>query len=121
MKNMPIFLAILTAFSMSVGQILFKIGSKTISGDSVGNLIISFISNPFLIMGIILYAITIIIWIYVLTLLPLSIAYPITALAYIIVPIISMIFLKEKISLQAFIGSIMIIFGIAIIHFQGDR
>lgn len=118
MLNKPLLLALLTAFSMACGQILFKLGAKNWNGNSILQWIWSFITNPFLVTAIFLYATTIIIWIYVLKTLPLSIAYPITALSYVIVPAISYYFLQEKINLYTLTGSLLIIFGVAIMHFQ---
>lgn len=118
MPNLPIFLALLTACSMACGQILFKLGSKNWSGGSILEWAWSFMTNPFLVVAVFLYAFTILIWIYVLRILPLSIAYPITALSYVIVPVISYFFLQEKISVQTFLGSTFIIVGVAITHLQ---
>lgn len=118
MLNTPIILALLTACSMATGQILFKLGAGKWSGDTLVQLGWSFITNPFLLCAICLYALTIIVWIYVLRILPLSIAYPLTALSYIIVPVISYFFLREKVSAQTIIGSLLIFVGIAVAHFQ---
>lgn len=118
MFNTPILLALLTACSMACGQILFKLGAKEWSGDSLVQWVWSFITNPFLVIAVFLYAFTIIIWIYVLRILPLSIAYPITALSYVIVPVISYFFLHEKITLHTFVGSLLIIAGVVITHLQ---
>lgn len=116
MFNTPILLALLTACSMAIGQILFKLGAKNWHGDSLIKWIWSFITNPFLVVAVFLYAFTIIIWIYVLKALPLSIAYPITALSYVIVPVISYFFLYEKITLHTFLGSLLIIVGVVVTH-----
>ena len=118
MFNTPILLALLTALSMAGGQILFKLGAKSWNGENLSQWIWSFITNPFLVCAVFLYAFTIIIWIYVLRILPLSIAYPITALSYVIVPVIAYFFLHEKITLHTFLGSLLIIVGVVISHLQ---
>jgi drug/metabolite transporter (DMT)-like permease len=118
MPDTPISLALLTAFSMATGQILFKLGAKDWYGENLFQWMWSFITNPFLVCAVFLYALTIIIWIYVLKVLPLSIAYPVTALSYVIVPIIAYFFLHEKVSLDTFLGSLLIIFGVLISHMQ---
>lgn len=118
MFNPPILLALLTACSMACGQILFKLGAKNWSGDSLIQWVLSFITNPFLVVAVFLYAFTIIVWVYALRVLPLSIAYPITALSYVIVPVISYFFLHEKITLHTFLGSLLIIVGVVVTHLQ---
>jgi drug/metabolite transporter (DMT)-like permease len=103
---------------MASGQLLFKIGAAQWSGTTLSQWIWSFISNPFLVSAIFLYAFTTLIWIYVLRVLPLSLAYPITALSYVIVPILSFLLLKEKISVSNLIGMALIISGIVVSNSQ---
>ncbi len=118
MNKLPIFLALLTAVSMALGQLCFKLGAPRWQGDNIPALILSFISNPLLTGAIVLYAVTILGWIYVLKFLPLAIAYPLTALSYILVPLFSWLFLHEKITSSTLIGSVLIILGVLISHLQ---
>jgi len=111
-------LAVLTAFSMAGGQLLFKLGAPAWQGDSVVSWVTSFLKNPFLVTAIFLYAFTILIWIYVLRTLPLSLAYPLTALSYVIVPVLSFVLLHEKISWQTVVGCAVIIVGVVITHLK---
>lgn len=114
----PVLLALLTAFSMAGGQLLFKLGAPQWKGTTAQEWIVSFATNPHLMVAVVMYAVTILIWIYVLRTLPLSVAYPLTALSYVIVPCMSYVLLQEKISLQTAIGSGVIILGIVITHVQ---
>ena len=116
--NTSVLLALLTAFFMACGQMLFKFGAENWSGNSIAEWFWSFLSNPFLMAAIFLYSLTIVIWIFVLRTLPLSIAYPLTALSYVIVPVLSYFFIHEKITLQTAIGGLFIILGIIVIHIQ---
>lgn len=111
---MPYFLAFLTAFLMAVGQILFKVGADRLVDFHLR----SFLTNPFIIFAILIYAFTILIWIYVLRLLPLSVAYPINSLAFIFVPLAAYFFLEESINIFSFIGGILIISGIFLIIYK---
>jgi drug/metabolite transporter (DMT)-like permease len=111
---MAVMLAIFTAFSMAGGQLLFKLGAVKLQGNSLITWVTSFVKNPFLVFAIFLYATTILVWIYVLRTLPLSVAYPLTALSYIIVPLLSFLFLHERISWQTGIGCLLIIVGVTI-------
>ncbi|KRW60859.1 EamA family transporter [Pseudomonas sp. TTU2014-080ASC] len=116
--NHALILAALTAVSMASGQLLFKLGAQRLQGENLGQLIGSFLFNPYLMGAIFLYATTVLVWIYVLRVLPLSIAYPLTALSYIIVPILSLFILGEKVSTNTIIGSTLIIAGVMITHMQ---
>lgn len=119
--NNPILMAFATACSMACGQVLFKIGSKSLSGNGIVNSVFEFITNPFLIFAIFLYASTIIAWIYVLRVLPLSVAYPITALSYLIVPLISYFILNEQITIRIVMGSVLIILGVVVSNYSGSQ
>lgn len=119
MNNLAVLLAIATAFSMAGGQLLFKLGAAKWGGVTLSDWVISFITNPYLVVAVFLYAITILAWIYVLKVLPLSIAYPLTALAYVIVPVMSYFLVGEKITVTTIVGSLVIMLGIAICQYQG--
>ncbi|RMH82262.1 hypothetical protein EA796_20770 [Pseudomonas sp. AOB-7] len=116
--NVAVALAVLTAFSMASGQLLFKLGADRWRGDSLVQLLWSFLSSPYLMGAVFLYALTILVWIYVLKVLPLSIAYPLTALSYILVPVFSLVILGEKVSTNTLVGSGLIIAGIIVTHMQ---
>ena len=120
MPTTPVLLAILTAFSMAVGQMLFKLGAPQWQGQDALGWALSFIKNPFLVAAVFLYAATILVWIYVLRTLPLSLAYPLTALSYVIVPVLGFVFLQEKMSWQTLAGSLLIILGVVITHLRGS-
>ena len=111
------------AFLMSTGQMLFKKTAISITnlskeiGDPVGIIesIFRAIQIPWFYMALLTYGLATILWLYLLQRIPLSIAYPFTALAMIIVPIFSMFLFEEKLSYSYFMGSILVISGIAII------
>ena len=116
---MPIMIAILTAFVMAGGQLLFKLGTSSWHGDDAVGWIVSFLKNPFLVTAVFMYAVTILVWIYLLKTLPLSLAYPLTALSYAIVPVFSLFFLHEKMSWHTAVGAAVIILGVAISYAKG--
>ena len=109
-------LALLTAFLMALGQMLFKLGATKFTGESLVDWLVSFLRNGYLISAIFLYAATILIWIYVLRVLPLSKAYPLTAVSYILVPILGFFVLNEPFSLKISIGSLLILTGVIVTH-----
>tara|TARA_B110000483_G_C17924129_1_gene438077 strand:+ start:321 stop:683 length:363 start_codon:yes stop_codon:yes gene_type:complete len=115
MSNLIYVLALLSAVLLAIGQLLFKIGSSKIEEESASGFIMAAITSPILIFSVALYGFTILIWIYALNKMPLSIAYPITGLAYVIVPALSYYFLGEKISPSIMIGSFLILVGISLI------
>jgi drug/metabolite transporter (DMT)-like permease len=72
------------------------------------------IGNPYLILGLLLYLFTTVLWVSLLRFLDLKLAYPIMALAFIIVPVLANLFLSEKIEFNTIIGALFIVIGIFI-------
>ena len=66
--------------------------------------------------GVILYISTFFIWITALHKVELGIAYPVTSIGYVVVPVLSIIFLKEHIPIIRWIGFFLIIAGIFFIY-----
>jgi drug/metabolite transporter (DMT)-like permease len=116
--TLPLLLAATTAVMMAIGQTLFKLGAPHWTGSGIPALALSFLKNPYLVTAVFLYAVTILLWIYVLKHLPLSLAYPVTALSYVIVPIISAFVLKEDVGPTTIAGTVLILAGISLISLR---
>ena len=108
--------ALLTACLMSVGQIMFSLGARSVSTESPQTFIWSTLTNGMLTAAIALYAVTILTWIYTLKHLPLSVAYPITACAYIITPLLAYFLLGEPLPAKLLVGSALILLGLTAIY-----
>ncbi len=107
-------------FLMSVGQLLFKKTALTISDNSTNTAglmegLFRAIQSPWLYLALTTYALATVLWLYILQRIPLSIAYPFSALAMILVPLLSIYFFSERLSLSYFIGAFLIISGITVI------
>jgi uncharacterized membrane protein len=118
MSAQYILFCIITALSMSLGQILFKIGASNWGGVNLREWVVSFLMNPHLLAAILLYAFTIILWIYVLRNCYLSWAYPLTALSYVFVQIFSVYLLGERFNFYSVFGSMVVILGVIISFFD---
>jgi uncharacterized membrane protein len=101
-------LTLVSAVLGSIGQINFKIGADNLQLTNV----LSIIKNYNLIIGILFYLISTIIYIYVLKFSQLTMVYPIIATSYIWTALLSNIILNESISLVNIIGYFLILFGI---------
>ncbi|MBJ86024.1 MAG: hypothetical protein CMJ11_05505 [Pelagibacterales bacterium] len=110
-------------FLMSLGQVLFKKTAITLSvsmasqNNPLGLIegIIRALSVPWLYMALCVYAMATVFWLYILQRVPLSLAYPFSALAMVIVPIIAIYLFGEKLSWSYWIGVFFIFTGIIII------
>lgn len=103
-------LVIFCAFLGAIGQLLFKLGSISVSFN-----LMSWVTNIKIIGGMCLYGISAVFFIIALKHGNLSILYPLIATSYIWVVIFSTKFLGEPFSFAKWIGIILIIAGVSII------
>lgn len=112
-----IFLCLLNTLMMVCGQMLFKLGSngRTISKASD---LISLLFSPVILLALMLYGITTLLWLYILSRVKISFAYPIQALAFPIVLIASSLIFREEIPINRWIGVVIIVAGVYIAIFK---
>ncbi|MEE4212826.1 MAG: hypothetical protein V2I43_26570 [Parvularcula sp.] len=105
--------AMLIAFSVLLagGQILFKSAADAINTRETGSGLLSFLSFP-LLAALILYASATILWVYVLTKVPLSRAYPFALVGAAIVPVAAAVFYGERIGSAYPFGFLLILAGL---------
>ena len=89
-------LCLVNTLMMVCGQILFKIGSN---GKEITSLIdmIRLMFSPVVLIALCLYAGTTMLWLYILSKVDISFAYPIQALAFPVVMIVSAFIFHEQI------------------------
>jgi len=98
------------AFLGAVGQIFFSRASKDISFN-----VFELLKNYNLFIGLILYGLATIVYIFALKYGDLSQLYPVIALSYVFVVILSNLILLEQITLPKIIGSLGIVLSVYII------
>lgn len=101
---------LLTVCALAVGQILFKLAAQSISFSRDAWL--SSLFEPRLLIALVVYAVATVMWLAVLKMLPLRVAYPFVALAFVIVPIMAHFILGEKLSWNTFVGAALIGAGV---------
>lgn len=112
---LAIFLTLICTLFTSAGTFLWKIGSNNVFS------IQTFISNPFIIGGFILYGIGSVLLIFALSMGELSILYPIISTGFIWAFLMSVFFLKENIYFSKVVGILIIIIGIVLLGFGADK
>jgi drug/metabolite transporter (DMT)-like permease len=78
--------------------------------------IISVLLSPKIILGLFLYFLALLIYLYSLTKLQLNLAYPLLSFSFIFVTIFSFVFLKEKFTIKRLFGILLIILGVALVN-----
>lgn len=102
---------VMVAIIISFGQISIKHGTQRIS-DELSGFLPAVLLNIWIMLGLCLYALAMIIWIWAIKTVPLHVATPISAITFIMIPLFSSLLLGEELSISTFIGSAFIILGI---------
>lgn len=103
-------LIILTVLALSAGQVLFKLSADQIELSASG--LLPSLLNPKLVLALAVYAGATAMWLVVLKLTPLRIAYPFAALAFVFVPLLAHGILGEQLHWGTFAGAALICAGV---------
>ena len=122
MTSRPLLLIVVSVLLGVLGQLLLKmgitqVGSLELEGGLVGlvKVGIRVFGNLKVIGGFAAYGISSLFWIVVLSEINLSLAYPMLALNYVLVPLTANLFLSEQIPPLRWLGMSVIIVGVVII------
>jgi multidrug transporter EmrE-like cation transporter len=115
------FLLILVCVTLGVGgQLMLKHGMSA-RGNPVDQMVevvphlIAAASNPFVIAGGVLYALSFALWLIVLTRADLSYAYPLLSMGYVIVVLLSRVLFQEAVTPIRLAGTLVICVGVFLI------
>jgi len=108
MKNFM--LCLLNVALLVCGQLLFKLAVRNKEITTVSDAV-SLLFSPYMISAIVLYVGTTFLWVYILTKVHLSYAYPIQALAFPLVVFFSFLLYNEDVPIQRWIGIGVIVLG----------
>ncbi len=101
------------------GQFVMKLGVAQVGrfGEmGAASFVLKTLSNPWVILGIILYGLSAIVWLGLISRVPLSVAYPMLSLAYVLVVFVSWAFLGEGVSALNWLGVLLIALGVILIN-----
>ncbi|PLT48447.1 EamA family transporter [Paenibacillus sp. FSL W8-1187] len=99
------------------GQMAWKLGLDRLGGLGFGNWLQALLS-PLILAGIGLYGIATVLWLAVLSRLPLSAAYPLQSLAYVLGLVLAWQLFGEAIPLNRWIGCAVIVAGALIVSWK---
>lgn len=105
-----IILCLINVCMMALGQMLFKIGSNEKNLSNFMD-VFSLLFSPIILVALVLYGCTTLLWLYILSKVKISFAYPIQALAFPIVLILSSLIFREEIPINRWIGVVVIVIG----------
>lgn len=99
------------AFS-ALGQLLLKAGARHLAGLSRLEFLLAASRDVQVLSGLAAWAAWTVCWLYVLQVAPLSRAYPMSSLTYVLVPVASVYVFGERLHLLHIAGMILILMGV---------
>lgn len=115
MSGHTIVLGVFVAFGLAAGQVLFKFAANDIQNAKNAGTFLS-LFNPWLMGALIVYGVTTALWVWILTIIPLSRAYPLVLLSAALIPLASYYFFNEIITPQYIFGFFLVMIGLFIIQ-----
>jgi drug/metabolite transporter (DMT)-like permease len=106
------------AFS-AAGQLFLKPGAQRLAGLARLEFLLAAARDPYVLSGIAAWTASTICWLYVLRVAPLSRAYGMTSLTYVLVFLAGVTLLGEPVRRLHVFGTVLIVIGVAIL-FSGD-
>jgi drug/metabolite transporter (DMT)-like permease len=104
--------------SAASGQIMLKHGMQVATSraaDTRGSLVVSTATSPWVLIGLLVFAISAIAWLATLSRVPLSVAYPFNALGYLGILTASILILHERANVLTWAGSLLVVSGLIIV------
>ncbi|WP_240254068.1 hypothetical protein [Fredinandcohnia quinoae] len=83
--------------------------------------IIKMLLSPYILGGLFLYGVATIIWLFILTRVPLSVAYPVQSMGYILAVFGAYFIFHEPLTFPKIAGVLFIMLGVSIIGFSGNE
>ena len=123
MKNILLILSSVALNALAqlfVRQGMLKVGVVTLKWDQLWNMLLSFFTNLYLWGGMLCYAVSLVLWMVVLSKVNVSLAYPFSCVGFIITAILAYFFLNEPLTPQKCIGIAVICIGVIILTYSKD-
>ena len=107
-------LTLLCVALIAAGQLLFKVAAAQWRVDGWSLATARGFLSPAMLLALTLYALATVLWVLVLRAVPLSIAFPLYALVFLLVPLAAQVFLGEPLTLNTLIGGAIIVIGVVV-------
>ena len=115
MRAGVVILLIVYGFGMAFGQLLFKMAAIQSRGPAADGRWWALLVDWHFLLGLTLYTGLTLLWVWILTFIPLSRAYPFVVVAFLITPLLAYIFLGESVDRWYFVGLGLIVSGLGVV------
>jgi len=108
------------ALLLVTGQFLWKLGLQTRPNPFADvSAIVSTLVSPYILAGIAIYGGATVLWLYILSRVPLSVAYPLQSMAYLVAIVAAHFVFGEDLTAGKLVGAVLIMAGITFVAFSG--
>ena len=114
MSTRWLLLTLLCVVMIAAGQMLFKVAAAQWRIDGWSWATARGFLSPAMVLALIVYGMTTVLWVFILRTVPLSVAFPVYALVFVLVPVAAHFLLTEPWSWNALIGGAVIMLGVII-------
>ena len=114
MSTRWLLLTLLCVVLIAAGQMLFKVAAAQWRIDGWSWATARGFLSPAMVLALILYGLTTVLWVFILRTVPLSAAFPVYALVFVLVPVAAHVLLNEPWSWNTLIGGAVIMLGVII-------
>jgi len=104
-------LSLLCVLGIACGQVLFKKAALTLGEERHW---LALATSGWLLAALILYGAATLLWVMVLRTTPLTLAYPLFALSFLLVPLLAWLLLGEPLRPATFYGGLLILAGVVV-------
>ncbi len=111
-------LVLFSVIAASAGQLLLKHGMQLATvraRSSGGSLATAAATTPWVLLGLVVFAVSAMTWLAALSRVPLSLAYPFNALGYLVILTASILVLHEHANLLTWAGTILVVSGLVLV------
>ena len=115
MGTTDVMILILYTLGISLGQVQFKIAADHARQHAAQGFTAAMLGNLHFYGAIVLYAALTVVWVWLLTRIPLSRAYPFVVLSFVFTPLLAAMLFGEALNLWYFAGLALILSGLALI------
>ena len=115
MGAIDVLILILYTLGISLGQVQFKMAADHAREHAAQGFATAMLGNLHFYAAIVLYAALTVVWVWLLTRIPLSRAYPFVVLSFVFTPLLAALWFGEALNLWYFAGLALIVAGLALI------
>jgi drug/metabolite transporter (DMT)-like permease len=100
---------------MAIGNIVLAEAARGIHGASLGDAIVNVLTSIYFWLGLLIYAVSIVCWLWLLSFIPLRYAYPVAATSIMLAPLFQAALTGDWPALKYWFGVAIVISGLAMI------